>query len=222
MIGMYSLVLEMTTSDLNRIAQDTKHGPFTASPVDCDNDGLRESLSSTGRGRSESTGIDPIELSFCVDTRNCSEINTVSDDVSKARSDDSVNLLHPIQARLDALTEQALIASSSDDAKDPLPGWVANRSSAAMQTRATGHLGNERCPPLTIHGIDGNLRPLWYIRCKIDKQSYFIEDSAFTRETLESQLHSYITLFGDTLELMPLAVAIRFENGQYLHCNAAW
>jgi len=79
-------------------------------------------------------------------------------------------------------------------------------------------------PNLVLRDPDDKLpdKPLWTIRSKVDRTKHFKEDAMFAQDTVQKELAAQMLMFAETMDWMPVAVALRFENGQYIHCNSAW
>eukprot|EP00658_Telonema_sp_P-2_P006200 TRINITY_DN12366_c0_g1_i5.p1 TRINITY_DN12366_c0_g1~~TRINITY_DN12366_c0_g1_i5.p1 ORF type:complete len:782 (+),score=171.93 TRINITY_DN12366_c0_g1_i5:96-2441(+) len=184
MIGLYTLVHDVTIQDLHR-------------------DAAQEQLSLQQMGQAPAP-------------QDHAELETVA------------AVWKPFQSRLDilnllALSEAATLESfCSSDTK-------ARRLSKTRPTSRTGSHQHHACdgnwhwPELVLAGKEGVPdRPLWYIKNKVKRSLYFTEGGQTELERTAEVEKSIPLLLRESLERVPAAVALRYENGQYLYCNSCW
>eukprot|EP00656_Telonema_subtile_P011056 TRINITY_DN15427_c0_g1_i2.p1 TRINITY_DN15427_c0_g1~~TRINITY_DN15427_c0_g1_i2.p1 ORF type:complete len:870 (-),score=172.04 TRINITY_DN15427_c0_g1_i2:50-2659(-) len=192
MIGMYGLVLDSTKQEFDRIKHE-KDLAHSAAEV------------STPRGRHSLV----IPHENAKDDFPGPEENNVEHATFKA-----------IQARLDTLTD---IALTDRQQFGSFLATAESQHSHDLRTSQYNAIAQVEVPQLVLRGRAGVPdRPLWYIQHKVDRQTIFKEDAGFNEDKVLAHLESVQRMFEDTMNLMPVAVALRHENGMYLHCNAAW
>lgn len=192
MIGMYALVLESTQQELDRVKYEEDLAEVCG----------RDVPTPTGRHAIRATEA------------------KLDEPEPKSDNDYEHPMYRAIQFRLDTLTD---IALANDGKFGSFLATGDNSIEDTLRVSTYACLERQFTPTLVLRGKDGmEDRPLWYIQHKVDRKAIFQEDSGFAQDTVIKRLNSFMQMFTETMDLMPVAVALRHENGQYLHCNSNW